>query len=149
MYKGTVKLMCPGFVTSGAPLEILKLSGSALSVLGQTTITLTDFMVTGNMDGFSGTMPSMIRTASATTDIVARAPTYSKYDLNQDGKINELDLAIAVFYYLANDLEPDWATVKFDIASAKDCDVAVNGVVDLADLIEIIANYCDSYNLFP
>ena len=72
-----------------------------------------------------------------------------KYDLNKDGKIDESDLAIAVFYYLKNDLEADWEEVKFDIASAKDCDVARNGVVDLADLIEIMANYCDSYNLYP
>ncbi|MCL2163178.1 MAG: dockerin type I domain-containing protein, partial [Oscillospiraceae bacterium] len=68
-----------------------------------------------------------------------------KYDLNHDGKIDELDLAIVVYYYLANDLEADWEVVKFDIASAKDCDVAVNGRVDLADMIEVIANYCDSY----
>ncbi|MCL2165250.1 MAG: hypothetical protein FWH55_12900, partial [Oscillospiraceae bacterium] len=70
---------------------------------------------------------------------------FSKYDLNHDGRIDELDLAIVVFYYLANDLEADWEVVMFDIASAKDCDVAVNGRVDLADMIEVIANYCDSY----
>ncbi|MCL2164545.1 MAG: hypothetical protein FWH55_09180 [Oscillospiraceae bacterium] len=50
-----------------------------------------------------------------------------------------------MFHYLANDLEADWETVKFDIASAKDCDVAQNGRVDLADMTEVIANYCDSY----
>jgi len=141
--------MCPGFVQTNNPLDILKITGTARDVLGVTAVTLTDIAVTGDMNGLSGALPSTIRTAGAATTVVERVPTYSKYDLNKDGKIDELDLAIAVFYYLANDLEADWEVVKFDKASAKDCDVARNGVVDLADLIEIIANYCDSYNLYP
>ena len=149
VWKGTVKLICPNFVKNNDPLDILRINGKARDTLGETVVTLADFYVTGNVDGYSGTLPCSINTASATTSIVAKTPVYSKYDLNKDGKINELDLAIAVFYYLKNDLEADWEAVTFDIASAKDCDVARNGVVDLADLIEIIANYCDSYNLFP
>ena len=142
MWKGTVKLYCPGFAKTNNPLDVLEISGVAGNLLGDTTVTLTGFEVTGDVNGFSGVMPSLIRTAEATTSVV---PAYSKYDLNHDGRIDELDLAIVVYYYLANDLEADWEVVKFDIASAKDCDVAVNGRVDLADMIEVIANYCDSY----
>jgi hypothetical protein len=148
VWKGTVKLMCPGFVKDDGPLDILKIGGTARDVLGNTTVTLTGFTVTGDVNGFSGAMPSAIKTATATISVLAKAPVYSKYDLNHDGKIDEFDLNIAVFYYLKNDLEEDWEEVIFDIASAKDCDVARNGVVNLADLIEIIANYCDSYNLY-
>ena len=142
-------MFCPNFVKVDGPLDILKISGSARDVIGNTTVTLTDLKVTGNVSGYSGTMPSAIKTASATTSIVDRAPVYSKYDLNKDGKIDEDDLTIAVFYYLKNDLDADWEDVLFDVASAKDCDVARNGKVDLADLIEIMANYCASYNLLP
>jgi len=144
VWKGTVKLYCPSFVQNSDPLDVLRISGVARDFIGETTVTLVDFTVTGDINGYSATMPSEIMTAVATASIV---PVYSKYDLNHDGRIDELDLAIVVYYYLANDLEADWEVVKFDIASAKDCDVAVNGRVDLADMIEVIANYCDSYDL--
>ncbi|MCL2165564.1 MAG: hypothetical protein FWH55_14525, partial [Oscillospiraceae bacterium] len=147
MWKGTVKLYCPGFVQNNDALDVLRISGVALDLLGDTTVTLTDISVTGDAQGYSSEIPGLIRTASVTASIVPKAPVYSKYDLNHDGKIDELDLAIVVFYYLANDLEADWDVVKFDIASAKDCDVAVNGRVDLADMIEVIANYANSYDL--
>ncbi|MCL2165116.1 MAG: family 78 glycoside hydrolase catalytic domain [Oscillospiraceae bacterium] len=142
MWKGAVKLYNPGFVQSNAPLDVLEISGSTLGLIGDTTVTLTDFEVTGDVNGFADFLPCEIRKAEAATSIGQK---YSKYDLNHDGRIDELDLAIVVYYYLANDLEADWAVVKFDIASAKDCDVAINGRVDLADMIEVIANYADSY----
>ncbi|MCL2164091.1 MAG: family 78 glycoside hydrolase catalytic domain, partial [Oscillospiraceae bacterium] len=147
LWKGTVKLYCPGFTQNNDQLDALNISGIARDLLGNTTVTLTGFVVTGDVNGASGTLPSAIMTAEAVTSIVPKAPVYSKYDLNHDGRIDELDLAIVVFYYLANDLEADWEVVMFDIASAKDCDVARNGRVDLADMIELIANYCDSYDL--
>ncbi|MCL2163283.1 MAG: hypothetical protein FWH55_02585 [Oscillospiraceae bacterium] len=149
MWKGTVKLFCPGFVNTNDPLAVLKINGVTCDLIGDTTVTLTDISVTGDLNGSSGVLPSAILTAEAATSVVPKAPVYSKYDLNHDGKIDELDLTIVVYYYLANDLEADWDVVKFDIASAKDCDVARNGRVDLADMIEVIANYCESYVLQP
>ncbi|MCL2165337.1 MAG: hypothetical protein FWH55_13355 [Oscillospiraceae bacterium] len=143
-WKGTIKLYCAGFVQNNDPLDVLKINGAARDLLGDTTVILTDFAVTGDVHGYSGAMPGVIKTADAAISIVTKT-VFSKYDLNHDGKIDELDLAIVVYYYLANDLEADWDVVKFDIASAKDCDVALNGRVDLADIIEVIANYCDSY----
>jgi len=148
-WKGTVKLYYPGFVQNGGPFDILRINGTARDLFGDAMVTLTDFTVTGDMYGSSGAMPSVIMVDEAVTSVVSKAPVYSKYDLNHDGNIDELDLAIVVYYYLANDLEADWEVVKFDIAAAKDCDVAVNGRVDLADMIEVIANYCDSYVLQP
>ncbi|MCL2164542.1 MAG: EF-hand domain-containing protein [Oscillospiraceae bacterium] len=144
LWKGTVELYYPGFVQNNDPLDVLRISGVALDLLGDTTVTLTDISVSGDMSGYSGVLPSVITTAEAVTSIVTKT-VFSKYDLNHDGRIDELDLAIVVFYYLANDLEADWIAVKFDIASAKDCDVAHNGRIDLADMIEVIVNYCDSY----
>ncbi|MCL2164148.1 MAG: hypothetical protein FWH55_07105 [Oscillospiraceae bacterium] len=144
MWKGTVKLVYTGFISGDGPLAALEISGVTLNLLGETTVTLTEFGATGGLYGFSSELPTLIRTPEAKTTIVTKT-VFSKYDLNHDGKIDELDLAIVVFYYQANDLEADWEVVKFDIASAKDCDVALNGRVDLADMIEVIANYCDSY----
>jgi len=80
---------------------------------------------------------------------VSKAPVYSKYDLNHDGAIDELDLSIAIYFYLKTRQEPGWDTVKYDIATAKDADVTGDNIVNLADLIEISANFCDSYILYP
>jgi len=84
----------------------------------------------------------------AGSTITERQPVYSKYDLNQDGRINDEDLAIAWYYYLMTSTNPVWEDVLYDIASAKDADVTGDGVVDLGDLIEVLAHYCASYNLF-
>ena len=150
LWQGTVKLMCPaGFVTQAGPLDILTISGVAKDALGDATITLTDLTVVGRLDGNSAELPSLIKTAEATTSVVARQPVYSKYDLNRDGKIDDLDLGIAIYFYLRSSTEPNWETPEYNGRSAKDADVTGNGLVDLADLVEIMANYTDSYNLFP
>ncbi|MCL2164961.1 MAG: hypothetical protein FWH55_11370, partial [Oscillospiraceae bacterium] len=94
-WRGTVKLYCAGFVQSNDPLDVLRIGGVARDLLGDTTVMLTDFTVTGDVDGYSGAMPSAIKTADATTSIVTKT-VFSKYDLNHDGRIDELDLAIVV-----------------------------------------------------
>ena len=68
-------------------------------------------------------------------------PMYSKYDLNQDGSIDETDLLYLIYFYQWNDRDPGWATDGLYGVNAKDCDFQVNGKVDLADMIELTANY--------
>jgi len=92
---------------------------------------------------------SKIAVPTATTSIVNKQPIYLKYDLNHDGAIDILDTNIAVFFYLKSSSSAGWATETFDIATAQDADVNASGRVDLADLIEIMANYRTSYDLFP
>jgi len=149
IWKGTVILMYPGFVTAAAPLDILTITTKALNTVGDASIEISDLEVTGSLDGLSGFLLSTIAVPQATTSIVDKAPIYSKYDLNHDGKIGILDTNIAVYFYLKGSGSAGWATDKFDLATAQDADVNASGRVDLADLIEIMANYCDSYDLFP
>jgi len=149
LWKGTVKLTYNGgFVKSNGALDILSISGATLKT-GETTVTLTDMVVVGrDADGNSAYLPGVIVEAEATTSIVNVPPKYSKYDLNRDGAIDDLDLSIAASFYLCDETDADWETPYYNGRSAKDADVTGDGVVDMADLIEIMANYCKSYNLF-
>jgi len=113
------------------------------------SIEISDLAITGSVDGKSAFQASKIAVPTATTAIVNKQPIYSKYDLNHDGAIGILDTNIAVFFYLKSSGSAGWATEKFDIATAQDADVNASDRVDLADLIEIMANYCASYDLFP
>jgi hypothetical protein len=149
IWKGTVKLAYTGdgFLTAAGPLDILTVGGVTRDLVAETTVTLTDIRIAGNVNGSSGTLPSEIETAEATTSVTEEQAVYSPYDLNRDGDIDDLDLNIAVYYYLAKSEDADWTSVRFDTASAEDADVTGDGLVSLADLIEILANYQTSYSL--
>jgi hypothetical protein len=152
IWKGTVKYMYlpsgGGYIKVDGPLDILKISGTAIGD-GSATVTLTDFTVQGDNGAGVGPMPSQIRAAEATTAIGAKPAAYSKYDLNKDGSIDETDLLYLVYFYQWNDRDPDdvWNTSDLYGVFAKDCDFQVNGKVDLADMIELTANY-GAYNPF-
>ena len=149
LWKGTVTLMYPGFITNAGPLDILTISGSVFSEAGIATATLTAIEATGNVGGKSAYILCNIFTSQATTSVSEKTKVYSKYDLNKDGRIDILDTTIAVNFYRERYVNPGWATIMFDGASAKDADVNGSGLVDLADLIEIMANYRASYILTP
>jgi len=138
---GTIVLMYPGFTSSSSPLDILKVTTTALDKAGEASMTISSLEITGNVDGMSGYQASAIIVDKATTRIGDQKPVYSKYDLNQDGKINDLDSNIAVYFYMKTSSSAGWDTVVFDRATAKEADVNKSGRVDMADLIEILANY--------
>jgi len=142
IWKGTVKYMylAPGFVNSNNPLDIVKISGTAIAT-GPATVKLTDFAVSGDNGTGVGLIPSLIKAAEATAIIGAKPAVYSKYDVNQDGKIDEGDLLYLIYFYQWTDRDAGWATDDLYGVTARDCDFQVNGKIDLADMIELTANY--------
>ena len=142
IWKGTVKYMylADKYVNTSNPMDVLRISGTAIG-LGSATITLTDFAVLGDNGTGIGPMLSVIRTPEATVTIGSKPAVYSKYDLNKDGSIDETDLLYVVYFYQWNDRDASWDTVDLYGIFAKDCDFQVNGKVDLADMIELTANY--------
>ena len=149
IWKGTITLMYPGFLSAVSPLDVLRITTNARDTVGNASITISGLEITGNVGGLSGYQLCTIIVPTATTSIVNKQPIYSRYDLNHDGAIDILDTNIAVKFYLKTSASAGWATELFDIATAQDADVNDSGRVDLADLIEIMANYCASYDLFP
>jgi len=152
VWKGAITLMYPGFVSAADPLDVLRIKTKAGNNVGAASVTISDLEITGDLGGRSGFLNILVIADQATTSIVNKAPVYSKYDLNHDGAIDILDTNIAVYFYLTSSASAGWATEPFGVnepATAQDADVNNSGRVDLADLIEIMANYRDSYDLFP
>lgn len=62
------------------------------------------------------------------------------YDLNGDGKVNQLDITVAQAAYQARSNEGDWDTPGANGVAPSACDVTGDGVVDIQDLIAIYLN---------
>lgn len=67
--------------------------------------------------------------------------TAANYDLNGDGKVDQLDITIAQAFYQARSTDSDWNTPGANGAAPSACDVTGDGVVDIQDLIAIYLNF--------
>lgn len=67
--------------------------------------------------------------------------TAINYDLNGDGKVNQLDITIAQAFYQARSTDSDWNTPGANGAAPSACDVTGDGVVDIQDLVAIYLNF--------
>lgn len=63
------------------------------------------------------------------------------YDLNGDGKVNQLDITVAQAAYQARSSEGDWNTSGGTGVAPSACDVNGDNVVDIQDLILIYLNF--------
>lgn len=63
------------------------------------------------------------------------------YDLNGDGKVDQLDITVAQAAYQARSNEGDWDTPGANGAAPSACDVNGDKVVDIQDLILIYLNF--------
>ena len=67
--------------------------------------------------------------------------TAVSYDLNNDGRVNQLDITIAQAFYQARSTDSDWNTPGANGAAPSACDVNGDNVVDIQDLILIYLNF--------
>lgn len=107
------------FVTNG-DTPTLKITGVTLS--GWDSDGKAIFGTTGSID------PDEVKFVATT------------YDLNGDGKVNQLDITVAQAAYQARSTESDWNTPGANGVSPSACDVTGDGVVDIQDLIAIYLN---------
>ena len=63
------------------------------------------------------------------------------YDLNGDGKVDQLDITVAQAAYQARSTEGDWDTPGANGVAPSACDVTGDSVVDIQDLIAIYLNF--------
>ncbi|MCL1810133.1 MAG: dockerin type I domain-containing protein [Clostridiales bacterium] len=100
--------------------------------------------VTGKVDLNVVDVEAFIESGVATTTIEL---LYSKYDLNRDGTVDALDLAMVLLYCGWDSDSPDWDTeIKvYDShgkgVTAKTCDVNSDGMVDMLDLLDLFIHY--------
>ena len=64
----------------------------------------------------------------------------ANYDLNGDGKVDQLDITVAQAAYQARSTERDWNTPGANGVAPSACDVTGDAVVDIQDLIAIYLN---------
>lgn len=112
-------------------------TGIATFVTGGTTPTL---KITGvTLSGWDSTGKAVYGTmGSIDPDKVKFVAT--TYDLNGDGKVDQLDITVAQAAYQARSAESDWNTPGANGVAPSACDVTGDGVVDIQDLIAIYLN---------
>ena len=158
IYKGSVVLMSgAAFISSKDALDILNISGVAKEKLGDTALTLDSITLVGKkMSGKSGEWECEIVKGAADVSVIYWTQVFSPYDLNKGpvsaggtmSIVDAVDLSIAVYFYQMRSTDADWNTPGFNGVTADEADVNNSGVVNLADLIEIMANY-GPYSVFP
>ena len=113
-------------------------TGIATFVTGGTTPTL---RITGvTISGWDSTGKAVYGTmGSIDPDKVKFVAT--TYDLNGDGKVNQLDITVAQAAYQARSSESDWNRPGANGVAPSTCDVTGDGVVDIQDLIAIYLNF--------
>lgn len=108
------------FVTNGTA-PTLKITGVTLSGWDSTGKAVYGTM--GSID------PNEVKFVAAT------------YDLDGNGKVNQLDITVAQAAYQARSTESDWNTPGANSAAPSACDVNGDNVVDIQDLILIYLNF--------
>lgn len=108
------------FVTNG-DTPTLKITGVTLS--GWDSDGKAIFGTTGSID------PDEVKFVATT------------YDLNGDGKVDQLDITVAQAAYQARFNESDWNKPGANGVAPSACDVTGDGVVDIQDLIAIYLNF--------
>jgi hypothetical protein len=153
LWQGEVTLVyAPGTqttLTSTAQVDVAKIIHYAKG-LGDAAMTLTGISVTGLVTGSNGDEMKYINSGiepgkgSAVTSI---GESYSVYDLNRDGKVDQIDLAVVVLYCQIDSNDPRWSTLvivydtKGEAITAALCDVNADGAVDMLDLLDLYLNY--------
>ena len=107
------------FVTTGST-PTLKITGVTIS--GWDSNGKAIFGTTGSID------PNEVKFVATT------------YDLNGDGKVDQLDITVAQAAYQARSTERDWNRPGANGVAPSACDVTGDGVVDIQDLIAIYLN---------
>lgn len=107
------------FVTTGST-PTLKITGVTIS--GWDSNGKAIFGTTGSID------PDEVKFVATT------------YDLNGDGKVDQLDITVAQAAYQARSTESDWNRPGANGVAPSACDVTGDGVVDIQDLIAIYLN---------
>ena len=113
-------------------------TGVATFVTGGTTPTL---KITGvTISGWDSTGKAVYGTMGSIDPDKVKFVA-ANYDLNGDGKVDQLDITVAQAAYQARSTERDWNTRGANGVAPSACDVTGDGVVDIQDLIAIYLNF--------
>lgn len=113
-------------------------TGIATFVTGGTTPTL---RITGvTISGWDSTGKAVYGTMGSIDPDEVKFVA-ATYDLDGDGKVDQLDITVAQAAYQARSTDSDWNTRGTNGVVPSACDVTRDGVVDIQDLIAIYLNF--------
>lgn len=113
-------------------------TGIATFVTGGTTPTL---RITGvTISGWDSTGKAVYGTMGSIDPDKVKFVA-ATYDLDGNGKVNQLDITVAQAAYQARSTEGDWDTPGANGVAPSACDVTGDSVVDIQDLIAIYLNF--------
>ena len=113
-------------------------TGIATFVTGGTTPTL---KITGvTLSGWDSTGKAVYGTMGSIDPDEVKFVA-ATYDLDGNGKVNQLDITVAQAAYQARSTENDWNRPGANGVAPSTCDVTGDGVVDIQDLIAIYLNF--------
>ena len=114
-------------VTSTEAVDIAVLKANTTGKTGNVTVELKDAVLSSYVGDSEAFIKTILTNASVTTNV-----HYSIYDVNQDGKVDQLDITRAQRCYGMNEGDEGWNPLA---------DVNGDHVVDINDLILILNNY--------
>jgi len=132
--------------TSVDPTDIAKFVFDTKGVLGEAALDVVNIKVTGydplaENDLGAVVFFNVILVDEETTIL------YNAYDLNKDGAVDLIDLGIMLMYVGYNEDDPEWDTLVRAVDRngngilPRDCDVNGDGEVDMADIVQLLANF--------
>ena len=107
--------------------EMVKLTGATTGKTGTASVKLTG----ADLSVYVGEGEAFVAAVMGTVEVKTEI-NYSIYDVNQDGKVDQLDITRAQRCYGKNAGDEGWNTLA---------DVNKDGTVDINDLILILNNY--------
>ncbi|MDR0571019.1 MAG: phosphodiester glycosidase family protein [Clostridiales Family XIII bacterium] len=137
-------------LTSEASVDVARIIHYAKG-LGNAAMALTGIQATGLVTGGDG-KDRMEYIASGVepgkdTAVTSIGKSYSAYDLDKNGEVDQLDLAIMVLYCQIGSNDARWSSLviaydtKGGAITAARCDVNADGTVDMLDLLDLYLNY--------
>jgi hypothetical protein len=147
LWQGKVTLVLYGNAgedqTSGGTVDIAKFSYQAKE-LGDAVMKLITIEVAGTNEYPSGNISyridSEIETGEGKTSI-EEIIVYSRYDLNKDGKVDILDLAIALSYCQYEQGDSEWEQAEKCDVNEVNGGIIGDGEINMLDLLAIFLNY--------
>jgi hypothetical protein len=119
-----------GGVSSTDVLDVFKMVFSTRAgALGTSDVRLVDAILSGYTSDDEVVYIDYLMTNSVVQTTVGKS--FSIYDVNRDGVVDQLDLTMAQLYYMAKVGDANWDVAKY-------ADVNGDGIVDIEDLILIL-----------
>ena len=123
-----------GGVTTDSALDIFEMIFASKGIAGTTDVIITKIELSGyDEDSNAVFIAAELANDTVQTVISEQAPVFDKYDVNRDGAVDQLDLTLALLYYMAEEGDDNWAVANL-------ADVNGDGEVTIDDYILILNN---------